>query len=526
MRTAPQIARQLLATFLLTACALSAQTSDETARRIQALIQQGDLTTARRRLVEAIKANRDDASLYNLQGAVQAQQADLAGAEKSFERAVELSPHFSGAYLNLGHLYEEASKTDPRAPGRALDVYERLLKFDPGDAEANYRSAVLLFQKGSFHSSIEHLLRLPAQDQEHAPVLSILCGDLAGQGDHVQATEAAKQLLQSPDLTEADVLCILPALAKVKEGVLTLHLLEGLRAKGLADLDSLQALAQVYKEEGKLDLARSTLEKAAKIQPNSVPILVSLAHVAHQQHDNMGALGYLGHARDLEPQNAGILFFWGIVCMEQNLTEEAYRALKEAVRLDSNNAYYNYAMGAATVQHGDAKESLAYFQKYCELRPDEARGRLALGAAYFGSGDDKNARPLLSTVLQYPETAAVAHYYMGRIANHEGDVPTAIRELRLALQASPSYADAYAELGLIHMKQKDYAQAEKALQRALKANPDSYTANLNLLVLYQRTKDPRAEAQAKRFDEVRERRAQKAQESFWSIEARPVYSEE
>jgi len=178
------------------------------------------------------------------------------------------------------------------------------------------------------------------------------------------------------------------------------------------------------------------------------------------------------------------------------------------------------------VQHGDAKESLAYFQKYCELRPDEARGRLALGAAYFGSGDDKNARPLLSTVLQYPETAAVAHYYMGRIANHEGDVPTAIRELRLALQASPSYADAYAELGLIHMKQKDYAQAEKALQRALKANPDSYTANLNLLVLYQRTKDPRAEAQAKRFDEVRERRAQKAQESFWSIEARPVYSEE
>ena len=521
-----QFTGQLLGTFFITTCALSAQTAAETARRIQALIQRGDLTSARGQLAEAIKATPNDASLYNLQGVAQAQQADLAGAEKSFERAIELSPLFSGAYLNLGHLYEEASKTDPHAQGKALNVYERLLDFDPGNVEANFQAAVLFFQKGSFQSSLEHLLRLPAQDQEHAPVQSILCGDLAGQGEQVRAREAAKQLLQNPDLAEANVLSILPTLAKIKDRALALRLLEGLEAKGLAGFDSLEALGMDYKEEGKLDLARSTLEKAAKLQPNSVPVLISLAHVAHEQHDNMGALGYLAHARDLHPQNAGIHFFWGMVCMEQNLTEEAYRALKKAVSLDPNNAYYNYAAGIATMQHGDAKESLTYFQKYCELRPQEARGRLVLGAAYFSSGDDKDAEPLLASILEYPEIAGAAHYYLGRIANRKGDFTGAIRELRLALQASPDFADVYVQLGLIYMKQKDYAGAQESFEKALKVNPDNFTANLNLLILYRQVKDPRAEAQAKRFDEVKEKRAQKAEKSLWSIEAWPDYSEE
>jgi tetratricopeptide (TPR) repeat protein len=280
----------------------------------------------------------------------------------------------------------------------------------------------------------------------------------------------------------------------------------------------------VYRQSGKLDSARSTLEKAAQFQPNSVSVLISLAEVADQQHDYHGALEYLAHARELDSKNAGIHFFWGIVCIEQNLGMEAYQSLKKAVSLDPGNAYYNYALGAVAMQFVNAGESVAYFQKYCELRPDDPRGRLALGTAFFGSHEDEKAQKLMTSVIQYPETAATAHYYLGRIASQQGDLDAAIRELESALQASPHYADAYAELGLIYMKRNEYQKAEESLERAFKANPESYTANLDLLILYQRTKDPRVEEQAKRFEKVKQDRAQKTADNLRAVEVQPVYS--
>ena len=517
-------AGSFLMVLLLAVPAQSGQTNDDAGRRIQALLHAGDLEAARKELEADIKAAPKDADLYNLQGVVLVQQGDTAGAEKSFKTSIALAPRYLAAYSNLARLYQVISKDHPEARAQALDTYERALKIDPADPEANYQAGVLLFQKGSYRSSLDRLARLPGPDQEHAPVLSLVCGDWAGQGDPRRAAAAADKLGKSADLAESDVLDILPVLAKAENRPLAAKLLEALQARGLAGGDSLRALGLVYEQDGKLDSARSTLEKAAQLKPNSVPVLISLAEVADRQHDYQGALEYLAHARDLEPKNAAIHFFWGIVCIEQNLGMEAYQSLRKAVSLDPENAYYNYALGAVAMQFATAAESVGYFQQYCRLRPDDPRGRLALATAYFGSHDDAKSRPLLAGITQFPATAAAAHYYLGRIASRAGDYDDAVRELESALKASPQYADAYAALGQIHMQRNEYPQAEEALQKALNISPQSYTANLNLLMLYQRTKDPRLGEQTKRFEAVKEESARKTAENLRAMEVQPVYS--
>jgi Flp pilus assembly protein TadD len=173
------------------------------------------------------------------------------------------------------------------------------------------------------------------------------------------------------------------------------------------------------------------------------------------------------------------------------------------------------------MQRKEANESIPYLKKYCELKPHDPRGRLALGVAYFNSLDDESAEKVLSTIANDPQTAAGANFYLGRIANRQSRYPEALRHLKLALQAQPNYADAYAELGLIHLKQREYAPAEEALEKALQLRPDSYAANLNLMILYQRTKNPKAEEQSKRFGQLKEERAQRANEFIRTIEVRP-----
>jgi len=495
--------------------------SPETIQKIQQLLQQGDSLNAQALLSKALTESPGNGGLYNLQGVIKAQQGDFASAETNFRKAIQLAPDLEGAYLNLGRLYQEQIPKDPSARDKALSVYTALLRFAPDHVEANYQSAVLLMQKRLYGASLNHLARLPAEAQNHSQALSVQCGDYAGLGHRDKAERAADQMLHRADLAEADVTSILPTLASGQDTSLALKLLQGLAARQLASFDSLHGLGLLYKRAGRLAEARQTLEAAAQLQPGSVSNLLDMARVAVEQKDYTGALGYLAHARDLEPNNAAIHFLWGMVCVEENLAEEAYQALKKAVSLDPNNAYYNYALGAVASQREDASESIPYFQKYCELKPHDPRGRLALGSAYFNSYDTEKAEKVLESVSNDPETAAGAHYYLGRIANRKGDYAEAIRQLQMALKAHPDYADAYAELGLVHLKQKEYPQAEEALQKALKFRPDSYTANLNLMILYQRIGSPRAEEQAKRFEQIKKERAQRAKELLRAIRVEP-----
>jgi tetratricopeptide (TPR) repeat protein len=297
-------------------------------------------------------------------------------------------------------------------------------------------------------------------------------------------------------------------------------MLERLVERRLAGGVGLARLGWLYKRQGQLALARETLERAAQAAGPSAELLTEMARVAYQQRDFEGALGYLGHARDLEPRNAGIHFFFGMVCVELNLPIDARKSLDEAVRLDPENAYYNYALGAVAV-HGRPGESIPYFEKYIARKPGDPRGRFALGAAHFYAGDYEAAQKNLRAVAAKPETSAGAHYFLGRIAKLQEDLPEAERELMQAVTANPKFADALAELGHAQIRMGRFDDAGKSLERARALEPDNFRVNANLLILYQKTRDPRAEAQQQRFEEIKKKRAADEELLWRSIEVRP-----
>ncbi len=528
----PEGERKIIACFLavlgLTSVCLilfsatASGSSATTLAEIQELVQKGDLAGARDGLKELLQSSPRDPDAWNMLGVVEAQQGDHRAAEASFQKAIDLAPGFAGAYLNLGRLYQENLNKDPGFLKKGVLTYERLLKFQPADQEANYQCAFLLLQMGRFQESLDRLSHLPTEAQEHTQALAVRCADYGGLNRQPEAATAAERLLKSPDLQEADVTTILPPLMARHHDALCSKLLEGLAARSLASSNTLLELAGLYESGGKLGQARATLESVAQKQESvSLPLLLDLAHVAYKQRDFDGALGYLAHARDLAPGNPAVPFFFGMVCVELNLTEEAYRSLKKATDLNPNNPYYNYAFGAVIMNSKSVRDSYPFFQKYCAEKPGDPRGRLALGSAYYYGNDLDLARQELQGVESYPPTSAPAHYFLGRIADKEGNLSAAKTELLQALKIRPQYSDAYAELGLIDMKQKDYAGARTALRKAIEITPDSYTANLNLAILYQRTHDSRAEVQSARFQDISKQRNERQKEFLRTIEVSP-----
>jgi tetratricopeptide (TPR) repeat protein len=472
--------------------------------KVQKLIQDGNFTAARRELLQGLRDFPNDGPLYGLMGVVEASVGNYASAEANFKKAITLIPRFAGTYLDLGRLYQENVTKDPQAARKGLETYEALLRIQPDNREALFQSAFLLEYLGRFRASLDRLSQLSAADRESPQALAVKCASLAGLGEREEAGAAASQLLQNPQTTESDLLQLLPALEAHNANDLAERLLLTLTERQ-GSYKTFYALGLLEKQRGDLVKARQALEQATRYRPSDVPLLLDLARVAFAQKDWKGTFGYLAHARNIQPQNASIHYFWGMVSLQEKLVEEAFKALRRAVQLDPENPLYNLVLGYVAIQRVDASESVPYFAKYRKLRPDDPRGMLGLGAAYVESFEIEKGKPELTKAAQYRETAAGAHYYLARIANKKGDYLEAREELAASLQANPNSAETYGELGSTYIKLKDYAQAEKALHKALELQPESYTANLNLTILYQRTKDPRAQEQAERFQQIKEK---------------------
>ncbi|HVQ29588.1 MAG TPA: tetratricopeptide repeat protein, partial [Vicinamibacteria bacterium] len=451
--------------------------------RAQRLLEAEDRAGARRELDQALRLHPESPLVRNFLGVLEAQEGHYAAAESRFREALARAPQYTDAALNLGRLYLENAAQDPGALGKALVVYTGVLQYQPDHVDARYQSAFILHAQGEFGRSLEQLDRLPAADQQRPTALALRCGDEAGRGDRAKADAAADRLLDRRDLTEDDLRPILPDLVGHGREDLAVRFLERLEGQGLASPAALRQLGLLYEGQKQLDRARATLERAAEKETRSVDLLVALARVAQKQQDYRGALGYLAHARSLEPANAGVHFFFGMVCIDLELGVEAFDSLKEAVRLEPESAPFNYALGAVALHRRDPGEAIPYFKKYAELRPADARGPFAIGAAAFQAHDFPLAHTELEKAAAHAETAAGAHYFLARIAREEGDLDEALRLAQKAVTADPRYADPYAELGILYLRKRETDKAEASLRQCLELDPDNYLGNYHLLML-------------------------------------------
>jgi tetratricopeptide (TPR) repeat protein len=516
----------LLAFFLVCpAHAEGAQPSDqqysELVLEIQQHIEGNDLEGARSMIAGARARFPANGGLENLLGVIEIQEGHTDPAVQQFSAAILHDPKLAGSYLNLGRIYMQKAESDKAARTSALRVYEKLLLVEPGNGEANYQAAMLLMWEQNYQRSLEHLARLSPDDRSRIGAQIVLCADEAALHHASEADQAAAAIIAAPDFAEQDGMQVLPALRAAHRADLIERLFAAANDKNPLSADGLRILGLAQEGEGKVEIARKTLELAYTQSSSSVPILVDLTRVAKASKDYQGALGYLAHARDLQPNDAGFAYEFGVLSLRLGLLGESRRAMAEAVKLAPDNPEFNYGMGIVSSFAQDSTQGLPYLEKYHALRPSDPAALLAIGATYFRAKNYESASLWLKQAVRHESTAADAHYYLGRIARVEGHLEDARRELEQANTLAPDRPDVLAELGQVFIASHDYGQAQVCLGRAVSHDPENYGANFGLLQLYARTGDPRREQQSKRFDEIKGKDEEHYQEMMRTIDLRP-----
>jgi tetratricopeptide (TPR) repeat protein len=514
--------RFLFVCFAAALC-LRPQSSDLTGAllSIQDAIEANDLPAASRLIETSLRRHPAEGGLLNLRGIVHARREELPEARKDFAEAVRLSPQLVPAWQNLARACQLEAEQYRSTPSCAIDSWQHVLRFKPGDAEAHGSLALLYQKQGKFAESLHEIATLPADDRSRSRSVAMRCLDLCALGRVEEAKTAASGLAGRSDFSESDLDGLEGALDSPSSAPVVVVLIEGLDSRRTASLASLQRLAVAYERLQRPSDARKTLERVAILDPNNTAHLLELARLADAAKDFEGALGYLAHARDLAPNNPQIHFLFAITAAEMDLPIEARRSLQRALALDAENPAYNYAMGSVILATHDAASAADYFQKFVKAKPADPRGHYALGIAYFASGDYDHAKQEMQSVESDPKITGRANYFLGRIARIEGDLETATEHLRKSMSVLPSFSESHTELARVYMLQRNLDGAKAELSQALRLDPQSFQGNNQLLVLYRRTHDARAEQQAELLKKLDEDRSKRAELMLRTIEVRP-----
>jgi tetratricopeptide (TPR) repeat protein len=488
---------------------------------IQDAVQAGNYPEADRLVTKALAMSPKDGGLLNLRGVIHAHRGELADARRDFQGAVALAPSLTPAWQNLARSCQLTMAQDAAASQCAAGAWQRVLKTLPADPEARFSLAVVYHQQGQYADSLRELAMLPKDELARAPTLALKLADLAGLGRVPEASETARRLSTCADFSDADEAWLFPELAKPNLAPVVVTLVEGLDARTLASPEALRRLVVAYEQVNRLGDARKTLERLYLADPQNPKHLFELSRVAYLSHDLEGSLGYLGHVRDLAPNDPQVHFLFGLVLEELELPLDARKSLAKAVSLDPKNPDYNYALGTVILHSRDDTAAIKCFQAFVDARPNDPKGHFALGVAYFAAGDYENCKREMLGISSNAKTAGGSAYFLGRVARLEDDLDQAVAFLNHSISLLPSFSDAYTELARVRLRQERVGDAQAAVSRALSLDADSFQANNTQLIIYERTHDPRAPEQRVRLQKLDEERGKRQELMLRSIEVRP-----
>jgi TolB-like protein/Tfp pilus assembly protein PilF len=286
----------------------------------------------------------------------------------------------------------------------------------------------------------------------------------------------------------------------------------------------------------RLDLAKTALDRAMRLQPDAGEIHLALANYYYQGfRDYERARSELAIARKTLPNNANVFLYTGLTDRREGHWEEATRNMERALELDPRNYFILQQLALAySWQHRYAEAAQIYDRAVTivpadpNVRVQHALVRLDWQAdikpfrtTLAGLMTEDPSMPLdIDTLLysfcdrasavatwvftNYPREGAASNgvnypyaYWQGVLARSQGDSPTALvafaaarREVQSIVDQQSDFAAAISLLGMIDAGLDKKEEALKEGQRACELLPiskdaiDGASLALNLAQIY------------------------------------------
>jgi tetratricopeptide (TPR) repeat protein len=215
------------------------------------------------------------------------------------------------------------------------------------------------------------------------------------------------------------------------------------------------------REALRLDLGRADASGAL------VHILRDQARIASQQGNLDYALNLLIEARKYAPDNADVVYEFGVIALKRSLLDDATEAFQETLKLRKDDALAVFYLGYALLDRSRFDDAREQFTRYVELRPDDPSGYGALGMVLAALGRSDEARPQFERSIALDPRQSESYYQLGVLNLEAGEYDAATHDLQQALDRKPNDSATLTALGRVEFEQKHYPEAILNLQQAV-----------------------------------------------------------
>lgn len=414
----------------------------------------------------------------NLRGRVLLAKKDVAGARKSFERALQVDALYFPAVASLAGLDLADNK-----PADAKARFDAVLAKDPKNPQALLALAELSLRTGGSKEDVIKLLdsAVTANPSEVAPRILLVDYYLRNK-DLKQATSAAQNasatLPENPD--------ILGALGRAQQA-------SGEFNQALATYNKLSALqpmspmpylfmADVQMAMKDKTAAANSLRKALELKPDLQQAQRGSILLDMDGKNIQGALATAKTMQKQDPKGAVGYVLEGDINASQKNWDSAASAYRDGLKKISSPelAIKLHSVLLASNKTGDAERFAATWQRD---NPKDAAFVLYLGDGAIARKDYATAEKLYNAVIKLQPNNAVAYNNLAWVSarlNKDGAIALAEKANALAPN-QPAFMDT---LAVLFSDKGDYAKAAELQIKAVALQPENPVFKLNLAKIH------------------------------------------
>lgn len=423
------------------------------------------------------KKDPNNPATYNLRAGAQLGKKDVAGARKSFEKALSINPAYFPAAMALARMDVAEKK-----PDEARKRFEGVLAADPKNISAMLALADLRVASGGTASEVTELLNraISANPTESGPRLALIDYYLRNKEAKKAVTAAQDAVAAIPEKPE-----LLDALGKSQE--ISGDINQALATYGkLASLQPSSPLAQMrmanlHLNDKNREEAAKNLRKALEIKPDLLEAQRALILIALESKKSDDALAIARQIQKQRPKEAIGAALEGDIQAASQRWPEAASAYRAALKLTNSPevAIKLHSVYVAEKNRGEAdKFAAAWFKDH----PKDVAFRFHLADIALANKD-------YATATQYYRAAVDAQpnnpLALNNLAWASGQMksPKAIEYAEKANQIAPNQPPIMDTLAMLMAAKGDSAGAIALLRKALDIAPQAAAIRLNLAKL-------------------------------------------
>ncbi|MDY6791236.1 MAG: tetratricopeptide repeat protein [Thermodesulfobacteriota bacterium] len=245
--------------------------------------------------------------------------------------------------------------------------------------------------------------------------------------------------------------------------------------------------SQIARKKGNFDTAIEYLEKAIRIDPDSVYLKRELALFYAQKNNKHKALAIINKILQSYPDDVETLILSGKIHHNLKSTVAAKAAYKKVIQIDSRRENIYLILGGLYIKDNEMSEALSVFRQLVHHFPASYPGRFFLGKIHSQQGNFKEAEKQLKKALSLQPESVEPKFELLNLYRTQGkkqDTEKIYNIYKDILKKNPDNIRATLELGVYCHEKGKVNEAQKLFADLGKRSKSKFAIILNILQLY------------------------------------------